>query len=196
MKKKDYIYRDILYTIINNKTYNFTQKDLALKFGFSFSTVFNALSIPRRINAIDVKSRGFTVCDVEKFLYFWATVRNLKKDIIYSTHYDGIAFDIEGLMPQDVIYTAYSAYRMLFKDVPSDYDKVYVYAFSIEEIKKRFPYKKGYQNVNIIKADKYLKTYGSIAPIPQIFVDLWNMKEWYAKEFVTSLKEKINGLLE
>ena len=32
--------------------------------------------------------------------------------------------------------------------------------------------------------------------VAQIFVDLWNLKEWYAKDFLKAMEKKINGLLE
>jgi len=34
------------------------------------------------------------------------------------------------------------------------------------------------------------------ATIAQIFVDLWNLKEWYAKDFLKAMEAKLNGILE
>jgi len=48
MFKKEVIWREVLVQARLNKKKKFTQKELAQKFGFSLSTVFNALKIPRQ----------------------------------------------------------------------------------------------------------------------------------------------------
>lgn len=193
MTKKEIIWREILFQVIKNKKVEWTQKEIAQKYGFSLSTVFNALKIPRQSGALYVGGRGFKVQDTEKFLYLWATFRNLKKDIIYQTNVSKKVQEIEGEMPPNVIFAAFSAYLKKYKEAPADYDKVYVYSNEkeIAEIKKRFPFKKGYSNLIILKADPWLKNFGKITPDCQTFVDLWNLPEWYAKDFLNALKEKI-----
>ena len=193
MSKKEIIWREILYQAIEQKNRQLTQKDLAAKFGFSLSTVFNALKAPRQIGAVKVTGRNFQVMDMEKFLYLWATARNFKKDIIYQTRVEEPILTLEGLMPSSVIFGAYSAYRLKFQEAPADYDRIYVYAFNIEEIKKRFSpaATKNFPNLIVLKADPFIKNYGSTTTIAQTFVDLWNLPEWYAKDFQEALKEKI-----
>lgn len=191
MQKKEIIWREILFQAIEKKRIQFTQKDLSTKFGFSLSTVFNALKIPRSSGAIKVKGRFFIITNIEKLLAIWGTCRNLEKEIIYKTHLNLPPIKIEAEMPPKVIFTAYSAYRLRFKEVPADYDKVYVYAKDLKEIEKRFPKKKGYENLIIIKPDDFLESYGTIAPLAQIYVDFWNLKEWYANDFLSALKKKI-----
>jgi len=192
MTKKEIIWREILFQALENHKTEFTQKALAEKYGFSLSTVFNALKVPRAINAIEGE-RGFKVKDVEKFLYLWATFRRIKKEIIYQTATQKKVFEIEGLMPPSVIFGAYSAFLRKYQEAPADYDKVYVYLEEekLEEIKKRFPPQRGYQNLIVLKADPWLKNFGKVTPDCQTFVDLWNLPEWYAKDFLDALKEKI-----
>jgi DNA-binding transcriptional MocR family regulator len=192
MTKKEIIWREILFQSIENKKFEFTQKELAQKYRFSLSTVFNALKVPREAGAVEGK-RGFRVLDIEKFLYLWATFRKIKKDIIYQTAVKKGVFSIEGEMPPFVIFGAYSAFLKKYKFAPADYDKVYVYIEekNLEEIKKRFPPQKGYINLIVLKADPWLKNFGPIIPDCQTFVDLWNLTEWYAKDFLNALKEKI-----
>ena len=98
-------------------------------------------------------------------------------------------------MPSDVILGAYSAYTQKYNEAPADYDKIYVYADQNElaEIEKRTPKTKGNPNVFILKKDPYLKRAGVIASDAQTFVDLWNSKDWYAKDFLNKLKERIIG---
>lgn len=192
MLKKEIIWREILHEIIKNKKRRFTQEEIAKKYGFSLSTIFNALKIPRDANLVRI-GRGFEVLDAEKFLYLWATNRNLKNEIIYQTHDDKNVFQIEGEMPAEVIFTAFSAYRKRYNEAPADYDKVYVYINDdkLEKIKKRFPWQKGPANLIVLRPDDFLKNYGGIAPDVQTFADLWNLSEWYAKDFLNALKEKM-----
>ena len=41
-----------------------------------------------------------------------------------------------------------------------------------------------------------MEGYGKTATLAQTFVDLWNLKEWYAKEFLIALENKINGMIK
>jgi len=190
MLKKEIIWREILFQSIERKKRQFTQKDLARKFNFSLSTVFNALKIPRQVGAIEVRGRFFTLTNIEKLLNIWSTHRRLEKEIIYKTHADLPVMKIEGTMPGNIIYTAYSAYRLKFKDAPADYDKIYAYATDLTEIKKRFPIQAGLANVLILKADNFLSDYGLFPPLAQVYADLWNLKEWYADDFLKALIKK------
>jgi len=192
MTKKEVIWREILFQAMEKKKTEFTQKELAEKYGFSLSTVFNALKVPRNVGALEGK-RGFKIRDIEKFLHLWATFRNLKKDIIYQTNVSESVREIEGEAPPFVIFGAYGAFLKKHKEAPADYDKVYFYSGEnkIEEIKIRFPEQRGYLNLIILKADPWLKSFGVITPDCQTFVDLWNLPEWYAKDFLDALKDKI-----
>ena len=125
MKKIELIWREILDEGIINPI--FEQKKLAKKFGLSTSTVFAAIKPLRAIGAVEVTGRNFKIINFEKILMFWATHRNLQKDIIFQTHVDLPIHEIEGLMDNKIIYGGYSAARHLLNDTPADYDKVYVY---------------------------------------------------------------------
>ena len=195
MKKRDAIWREVLYQVMEKKRFQFTQKELAERFSISVSTVFSALRIPRALNAVEVTGRYFRVRSPEKILYLWATLRNLKGDIVYQTHYPGDIFEIEGLMPEGVIYAAYSAFRKAFGEAPADYDRVYVYSEEIGEVRRRFPLKRGYPNVIVLKADPFLKTYGPLSPLPQTFADIWNLPEWYSQDFYLEIKRRMDELL-
>jgi len=193
MSKKEIIWREILFQAIDNRATELTQKDLAQKYNFSLSTVFNSLKTPRQSGAIEVNGRGFKIRDIEKFLYLWATFRKLGKEIIYQTNVLKTPREIEGEMPPEIIFGAFSAYSKKYQDVPADYDKVYVYfnKEKIDLIKDRFPVQKGQPNLIVLTADPWLKNFGEITPDVQTFVDLWNLPEWYAKDFLNALKEKL-----
>ena len=91
-------------------------------------------------------------------------------------------------MPSDVVYASYSAYKIKFRDVPADYSEVFVYG-DPEKIKKRFPLSKGRPNLFVLAK-------GGKMTFANIFVDLWNMKEWYAKDFLAAMEGKINEALK
>ncbi len=191
MFKKEIIWREILYQATEKNNNNFQQKKLAQQFNYSLSTIFNALKIPREIQAIEVSGKGFKLKNIEKLLYLWGTQRKLKKDIVYKTFVSSPIKKIEANMPPDIIWAAFSAYKYKFGETPADYGKVYVYGNDINEIKKRFPEKKGPENLFVLRPDSYLKNYGQTSSLAQIFVDIWNNDDWYAQEFLKKLKEKL-----
>ena len=144
------------------------------------------------MGAVRINQRNFDVIDKKKILYYWASARNIEKDIVYKTRVEKKISKIESEMPSNVTYGAYSAYKFRFKDVPADYSEVYVYSDDIEEIEKRFPKNNKQPNLFVLKKDTNMKE----ITVAQIFVDLWNLKEWYAKDFLKAMEKKINGLLE
>ncbi len=190
MKKIEMIWREILEE--TSKNHVFQQNLLAKKYGFSTSTVFAALKPLRGIGAIEVTGRNFRVINREKILLFWATHRELKKEIIYQTFVNLPVLEIEGLMPQEVIYGAYAAARRhLRRAAPADYDKVYVYADDFSKIKHRFPPNSHFSpNLFVLRADPFLFRLGSITPVSQTYADLWNLSDWFAQDYFQALKEQ------
>ncbi len=196
MKKIEYVYREILYQALENHNLLFTQSALSKDFNISLSTVNHALRPLVGMGAVEVKPRGCCLIDTKKALYHWASIRNLSKDILYATRVSTSAAKIESNMPAEAVFAAYSAYKFRFEDVPADYSEIYVYAEK-PEITQRFPpAPKSVPNLFVLKKDDFMQRYGRLATIAQTFVDLWNLKEWYAKEFITALEAKINGILE
>ena len=192
LKKKEVLYRYILTEALERRQLSFTQLSLSKMFGFSLSTVSNALKPLEAIGAIEKRARSFNILDIRKTLTFWATSRNLARDIIYKTRCDLPVQKIEGRMPAEVVFTAYSGYRFLYKDAPADYSEVYVYADkkTLEEIVQRFPQQKGPLNIYVLEKDPFMPA-GNIAPLPQIYVDLWNLKEWYSRDYLDALERRL-----
>lgn len=191
MQKKEIIWRYILEESFKKRPITFTQKEIAERYHLSTSTVFNALKIPRQLGIIDITGRYFRLRDAEKLLMVWATHRNLKKDVLYTTNVPMAPREIEGMMPPDVVFGAYSAYRLKYDDAPADYSQVYVYTKNLEEIQKRFPPHKGTPNLYVLNSDPHLDEFGGLTPNSQTFVDLWNVSEWYAKDYLKALREKM-----
>lgn len=195
MKKIEMIWREILFKSIERKSSQFTQKELARTLGVSTSTIFQSLKTPRKMGAVRVTGRFFTLEDTEKLLYHWASTRDLQKDIMFAAHVDLPVLEIEGMMPPNIVFACYSAARHYLAVPPADYDKVYIYAKDAREISERFSFTKGRSNIFVLRADPLLARYGTKTTIAHTFIDLWNLSDWQAKDFTHALKEKIDGLL-
>jgi len=151
MKKKELVYREILYHVMEKDNRKLTQLGLAKSLGISLSTVNNALSPIKNMGAIKIGLKNFEVLNLKKILYYWASIRNLEKNIIYKTRVNKNVSEIEKSMPSDVLFAGYSAYKFRFNNVPADYSEVYVYGNDTEEIKKRFPENKNPPNLFVLE---------------------------------------------
>lgn len=195
MTKKEVIWRDILMQYRLKKRIIFTQKELAADFGFSLSTVFNAIKPLRESGIVEVSGRNFRLDSYKKLLLLWASHRNLKKDIYYQARVEKGPKDLEALLPSFVRFGLYSAFTFAYRRAPADYDHVYAYADSdrLPEIAARLPSpdpKSRHPNFFLLKADQWVIRYGAM-PFEQIFTDIWNAPEWYAKDFLKSLEETL-----
>lgn len=194
MKKIEFVFEEVLYQVLEKNNNQLTQSYLAKELGISLSTVNLALKHLRKMNAVDVKLRSFSVIDPKKILFYWASIRDIEKDIIYKTRVELLIRKIEANMPHDIVFGAYSAYKFRFKDVPADYSEVYVYCE--RDIEERFPHSKNEPNLFVLKKDENIKRYGETTTIARTFVDLWNITTWYAKDFLKALEVRIDGILE
>lgn len=198
MKKIEIIWRELLFQAIEKKGRQFTQKGLAKKFGFSTSTIFQALKMPRKMGAVRVTGRFFILEDPKKLLFHWASVRNIEKDIIFKGRVNSPILEIEGLIPPGVIFGFYSAARYFLNEPPADYDQVWMYLKTEEElveIHQRLTITHGAPNLFILQADKFFNSYGQTTTIAQTFVDLWNLPSWQAKDFTEAVEAKIDEFL-
>lgn len=197
MKKIETIWHHLLWIALEKKEYKHTQQEIAWYFKYSLSTVNLAVKQLSKIGAIDIQGKFFVVKDVKKILFYWATHRNLSKSIIYETYVNDSVQEIEGLLPANAIWGGYTAARQILKESPSDYSKVFFYIDEekIEEIKKRFSENCGTPNLIVLKAYSKQSEYGNLTSLPQTFVDIWNMNDWYAKDFLKELERKIDGIL-
>jgi DNA-binding transcriptional regulator YhcF (GntR family) len=195
MKKKEIILRELLNQSVRSPEERITQLELAKRLNVSLSTVNHAIESLVTVGAIEIKRNGIKIIDKKKALLYLATIRNLKKDIIYQTYIPMSVSEIEKSMPEGVLYTMFSAYKFHFNEVPADYSEVYVYCDddTLKEIKSRFRPMKGPPNLFVLKLDDRLKALSehSLVPLIQIYIDLWNAHEWYAKDFLDALENKL-----
>ncbi len=198
MKKIETLWHHILYEALTNKKFRFTQQELATKYSYSLSTAHHALVMPAAIGAVRKETKFFVLADPMKLLLYWASMRNLLHSIIYQTYSPLSVIEREGVVPGSAIYACYSAARKILIEPPSDYDTVYIYGSldHIPEISRRFPeHKSKRPNVIVLSENPILRQYGAVTTIPQTYVDIWNLHDWYAHDFIHALEEKIHGLL-
>lgn len=191
MLKIEYVWRELLYRAIEQRNPYFSIIQLSNLFKLSTSVVSHAILPLKGLGVVKIAKKRSKIADIERLLLFWATRRNLQKDILYQTYSSLPLLEKESSMPANVFPTAYTAYRFLYDDIPSDYEDSYFYTGDIQPIIKRFPpNSKKSPNIIILRQDPYLPGYKQI-PLAQIFADLWNLPDWYAKEFSDALLAKI-----
>ena len=200
MLKIETIYHHILCQALENKKFSHTQQEIAVEYGYSLSTISHALEIPTSIGAIRKTSRFFVLEDFKKLLYFWASKRVLSKDIVYSTYVAMPVCELETSVPAQSIFACYSCVTHLVSEPPADYSKVYVYLDKpyVSLAKKRFPTVKAKSpehNLFVLKATDHILRSKNITSVPQTFVDLWGLSDWYSKDFLKVLEEKMYGIL-
>ncbi len=194
MKNTEIILRELLYRAIEKNEFSLTQSELSKNLNISLSAINLAVKKLTSIGALKPSQRGFKIIDIKKIIYYWASIRNLQEDIIFKTRIEAPVREIERAMP-NIIFTAYTAFKLKFNDTPADYSEIYIYADEkeLEIIKKRiskFKISELNPNLLVLKKDKILAQYNQI-PLSQIFIDLWNIKEWYAREFLNALEVKL-----
>lgn len=201
MRKIETIWHHILYMAAEKELYKHTQQGLADDFGYSISTVNHALEIPTAMGAIRKAGKFFVLEDFRKLLYYWASVRELDKDVVYMTRSDLSAREIEKLAVPDSILAGYVAAKHILGEPPADYTQVHFYVMEqqLEELKRRFPaiskIDKHEANVLAFRAPEVMQQYGHITTIIQTFVDIWNFSDWYSRDFISALEKKMDGLL-
>jgi len=197
MKLYEVLYREIAEGFIKGNN-RFTQKELSERLHISIGNVNKSLVQLEKINAVSIGRRSFHVTALDRLLLYWASHRRFDRDIVYKAVSDLSVAEIEGSLPNGIAFTAYTAYKRTYGNVPADYSEVYVYATEegVNEIKQRFCKLGRFPNLFVLAADKVLSEYITdknihVVPIPNMFVDLWNIRTWYAKEFVDTLSKRI-----
>jgi len=188
MRKLERVYRQLLKELLEDKKRFFYQKELAEKCMISIGLVNYSLKPLEKIGAVEKRGRGFTISDPRKLLMHWATVRDLQGDVLGELKGEQ---DAELKMPPGAILTAYSAAKIHYEIEAADYGEVWVYS-GIEELKEKFS--NGPVRIIVLRSDEHLKAMGR-APLAQVFVDLWNIPTWYAREFMLAVRDKIDGIL-
>lgn len=196
MKKIETVWCELLFQALEKQQTHFQQQILAKKLDLSLSTVNHALKNLRQMGAVQIGGRGGQVIDYEKILMHWANYRRLSQDIVWRRKLSGPVREIEGLLPPGSILGAYSAVRHWFKEAPADYSTVYVYHREPQLLKQRFVGQNGRETELVcLKPAPKIPLRKETTTLAHTFVDLWNLSDWMAKDFINRIKEEIEKTL-
>jgi hypothetical protein len=195
MKKVNQVLREILYRVYEQNESFMSQKSLAQVCGLSMDTVNRSVAKLNQFRAIEKKPLGFRVTEPKKVLTYWASTRNLARDITYSSYSPDSVSEIESDMPPGSIFTMFSGYRLKFNETPTHYEEVYVYA-KPDEVRRRFPESKAERrNVFVLRPDPHLgrTSKDGAATLAQIYVDLWQLGGSPADRFILELEKRLEA---
>lgn len=100
--------------------------------------------------------------------------------------------ELEAGLPRGSILTAYSGFRAKLGSTPSDYKQVFAYAHA-DEVQRMFkPTPRQRRNLFVLEPDEHLQrlSEGGVAPLVQIYVDLWQLGA-LASRFVDELEREL-----
>lgn len=196
MKKIETVWCQLLFDALENHQNRFQQQRLAKKLKMSVSTVNHGLKDLRRMGAVAIGGGGGSVIDAEKILMHWANHRGLTGDTVSTIKLDGPVQEIEGLLPPGSILGGYSAVRHWYGEAPTDYSTAFAYHLEPNKIVERFTNQPaGNTNLVVLKLPPTLPIRPETTTLAHTFVDLWNLTDWMAKDFVRRVKAEIDELL-
>ncbi|MBA7598584.1 hypothetical protein ES703_05602 [subsurface metagenome] len=193
VKKVDRVLREILYRVYERNESFMSQKSLAQTCGLSMDTANRLVAKLNQFRAIEKKPLGFRVVDPKKILSYWASTRNLASDVVYSTYSPDSVSKIESELPPGSIFTAYSGYRLKFKETPTHYEEIFVYA-DPDEVRRKFPESEvERRNLFVLRQDPHLGRVGKdgVATLAQLYIDLWQIGGATADRFILELEKRL-----
>jgi hypothetical protein len=196
MKKEEKILREILMGTMEKRE-RFYQKEISKTCKVSIGLVNKVINKLEGQGSLQRKTKGFSVIDPNKILMYWSTKRNLNGEVSEKHYIKKSVTEIEKTLPNCVIFTAYSGWKLLTERTPADYREIYVYV-PIEKkelmqvwLKENKP-SKGPENLFVIYTDdEHLikNSRKNIAPVPQIFVDVYSLTGISGKYFLKDMME-------
>jgi len=173
---------------------------VADELGFGLSTVHRALSRPVEMGAILISARGLRLVDPARLLLVWAGRRTLRRDVLKEDCLAAGAPAIELALAQTgAILGGFGAVvAHLESNTIAGYDTVLVYREPSQPLLKLdlepAPPGGGGTNLMVLEADSLLSHYGTVTPLVQAYVDLFNLPGWQAGRFVAALTTRMLDL--
>ena len=181
------VWRHLLVGALDRQDRRTSITQLSRELGMPVSTIHAALERPRSIGAVRGTAAGIRVLDPKRLQRLWAARRDLGRDVTYRTRVPLAVEEIEMRLPQEAIPTAFSAFvAIMGRNVVADYEQVVVYA-EAQQIRKLFGPRRGEPNLICLEPDSLLRNYGRVAPLPQVYADLFNLPSWQAQRFLEAL---------
>ena len=192
INKTEIIWRHLLVEAIERENRRSTISDLAERFDFAASTVHRALVVPREIGAIETLRSGLVTRDPMRLLLRWAGTRRLLRDHPFTIHTGLPVKEIQDTLPIGTVLTGAAAYAQRFSNDVADYSVVYCYNANPESVLEFVPDKRGEPDLIILEPDPFLSDYGSLASVPQTYVDLFTTAGWQAQRFLHRMNERLD----
>ena len=197
MLKKERVYRELVW-LAERKT-SITQRELARACGVSLNLVNSVVRELRRIGAVAVRPHGLAILHPAKILYAWASQRHLEGDLSLRCAINLPVHEIEGNMPGEAVFTAFSGWRLRAGQAPFDYRTVYVYVRPqalpiVNRLLSTLPRARGEANVFVMAVEDphlFSRSERQLAPVGQIFVDIYALPTTPTTEgFLRDILEK------
>jgi hypothetical protein len=191
ISRTEMVWRHLLVAALDLDIRRSSLTQLGAELDLPVSTIHKALERPRAIGAVRGGARGLRVLDPKRLQLLWAATRHLSGDIVYATRVPMSASEIEARLPLSAIPTAYTAFvRHEGRNLVADYEQVVVYADG-NEVRRRFPLRRGQANLLVLEPDPLLRRYGKVAPRCQVYADLFNLPTWQAQRFLEALDREL-----
>jgi hypothetical protein len=191
ISRTETVWRHLLVSALDLGIRRTSLKQLSAELALPVSTVHKALERPRAIGAVRGSAAGLRVLDPKRLQLMWAAVRDLKGDLVYATRVPMAISEIEAGLPESAIPTAYTAFvQNEGRNLIADYEQVVAYG-DANEVRRRFPRRRGQPNLLILEPDPLLPRYGRVAPRCQVYADLFNLPTWQAQRFLEALDQEL-----
>jgi len=185
------VWRHLLVAAFDQGIRRSSLTQLSAELDLPVSTIHKALERPRAIGAVRGSASGLRVLDPKRLLLLWAAQRDLNGDIVYATKGPMAVSEIEARLPSSVIPTAYTAFvQHEGRNLIADYEQVVVYGDG-NEVRGRFPPRRGEANLLVLEPDPLLGRYGKAAPRCQVYTDLFNLPTWQAQRFLEAMNREL-----
>ena len=99
---------------------------------------------------------------------------------------------IQDRLPEGTVVTGAAAYARRFSNDVADYSTVYCYHANPLEVLNEVPDKPGEPDLVVLEPDSFLSDYGSVASVPQTYVDLFVTSGWQAQRFLHRMNELLD----
>jgi hypothetical protein len=191
LSRTEIVWRHLLVGVFDRGTRRSSLTQLSAELKIPVSTIHKALERPRAIGAVRGSASGIRLLDPKRLLLLWAALRDVKGDIVYATKVPMAVDEIEARLPMTAIPTAYTAFvEHEGRNVVADYEQVLIYA-DANEVKRRFPPRRGEPNLLVLEPDPSLSRYGRVAPRCQVYADLFNLPTWQAQRFLEAVDREL-----
>jgi len=198
LKKTERVYREIVLNSLGGRD-TVLQRDLASRCGVSIGLVNKVVRKLELARSLEATPRGVRILSPARVLNLWAAQRLISQDIVDSFRFDPISKLATELMPSFIV-TGCHAWSILQRSRPAEYSDIYFYTGARREYsswRARRRIRKTNPNVFALKHDDphLLQTSSKgLAPVPQIYVDIYSAGGPWAAPFLKDIAEKFPSL--